>query len=68
MPVSIEDVVREASAWADIPGVEAVGQGRRDDRDCIEVKVSRDDAARRIPSSFHGYPVCVERTGPIQAH
>jgi hypothetical protein len=63
----IEDVMAEASSWADWDGVEAVGQGRRDGQDCIEVKVSTPDAARRIPASLRGYRVFVESTGPIQA-
>lgn len=65
--VPIEDVMREASSWADMEGVEAVGQGQRDGQDCIEVKVSQPEAAQRIPGTFHGYPVFVETTGPIQA-
>jgi len=63
----IEEVMAEASSWADISGVEAVGQGLRDGQDCIEVKVSTADAARRIPASLRGYRVFVESTGPIQA-
>jgi hypothetical protein len=63
----IEDVMKEARAWADLKGVGAVGQGTRNGQSCIEVKVSADDAARRIPGTLRGYRVCVEFTGPIQA-
>lgn len=67
MSTTIADAVREASAWAGLPGVVAVGQGRRNGEDCIEVLVSDPDAARRIPPRFQGYPVHVEHSGPIQA-
>jgi hypothetical protein len=67
MQATIEEAVRDAGRWADIRGVESVGQGEKDGSPCIQVLVSTQEAARQIPTSFQGYPVVVERTGPIGA-
>ena len=43
-------------------GVEAVGQGRRNGEDCIEVKVSKPDAAGRIPGQTPGAAIAALAT------
>jgi len=68
MAADIEDVVRRASAWMDIDGVELVGQGEREGRPVVTVAVSNDRAAAQIPPTFDGYPVLIEHTDPITAH
>lgn len=65
MPPTIEQVVAEASKWADIPGVQSVGQGEKDGKPVIRVLVSTPDAQRQIPKTFKDYPVIVEQSGPI---
>jgi hypothetical protein len=68
MPQSIERAVADASRWADIQGVVLVGQGETSEgAPCILVKVTSDDAARQIPSTFQGFPVVVEPTDEIVA-
>ncbi|HEY7445533.1 MAG TPA: hypothetical protein VH701_24105 [Vicinamibacterales bacterium] len=64
----IERAVADASAWADIPGVSLVGQGATSEGNpCIIVKVSTEEVARKIPSTFQGFPVIVEPTDEILA-
>jgi hypothetical protein len=65
MTSTIEQAVAEASSWADIPGVEVVGQGEKDGVSVIRVLVSTPDAQGRIPRSFKGYQVIVEQSSPI---
>lgn len=51
-------------------GVQAVGQGKTNGRDCIVVYVSDPDGAtvRDLPSEFQGVPVEVRSSGgPFQA-
>jgi hypothetical protein len=67
MSVGIEEAVRMAAAWADIDGVEIVAQSERDGKDCIQVYVSRKDAARELPENYLGYPVVVQFTDKILA-
>lgn len=65
MQPTIEQAVAEAGKWADLPGVESVGQGEEDGKPCIRVLVSRPDAEQQIPKTFREYPVIVERSSPI---
>lgn len=65
MPATIEQAVAEASKWADIPGVESVGQGEQDGKPVIRVLVSTPEAQRQIPKTFKDYPVIVEQSSPI---
>jgi hypothetical protein len=68
MDQPINRAVADASAWADIPGVAVVGQGETSDgQPCIVVKVTGTDAARKIPATFQGFPVCIEQTDEIVA-
>jgi hypothetical protein len=65
MPATIEQAVAEAGKWADIPGVQSVGQGEKDGKPVIRVLVSTPEAERRIPKTFKDYPVIVEQSTPI---
>jgi hypothetical protein len=65
MAATIEQAVAEASSWADIPGVDSVGQGEQDGKDVIRVYISRPDARSRIPSTFKSFPVVIEQGSPI---
>jgi hypothetical protein len=68
MNQQIERAVADASSWADLPGVALVGQGETSEgKPCIIVKVSTEDVARQIPSTFQGFPVVVEPTDEILA-
>ena len=68
MTQTIDEAVAYASKWADIPDVVLVGQGETSEgAPCIIVKVSSEDAARQIPSTFQGFPVVVEPTDEIVA-
>ena len=64
----IDQAVADASKWADLPGVELVGQGETSEgTPCILVKVSTEEVAQKIPSTFQGFPVIVEPTDEILA-
>jgi hypothetical protein len=66
MPPTIEQAVAEASKWADIAGVESVGQGEQDGKPVIRVLVSTPEARRQIPKTFKDFPVIVEQSSPIE--
>ena len=65
MPATIQQAVAEAGKWADIPGVQSVGQGEKDGKPAIHVVVSTEEAERRIPKTFRDYPVIVQQSSPI---
>jgi len=58
-----------ASGWLEIEGVVAVAPGERGGRRAIVVGVSKpaSEMARRLPSSFRGYPVVLEEWGSVSA-
>ena len=70
MTDSFENVLSEVQEkWMDIEGVQAVGQGVKEDRDCIDVLVIEDNPALRklIPKEYKGIPVVIrESGGPIR--
>lgn len=66
MTQSFQDVLEEVQQkWMDLEGVEAVGQGRTDGRDCIVVYLSAKSAAvdREIPSEYKTVPVDIRESG-----
>ncbi len=69
MSKSIESAIEEASAWLDLDGVEFVGQGVHDGDDCIVVGTSLPVEAMRekLPRSFHGFAVTIQKSGTIHA-
>ncbi len=67
MTSNILEALDEASSWMQYEGVEGVGQGQKDDQDCIVVFVSCPPSAlsAQIPSEFKGYPVVFQESGRI---
>ncbi len=70
MQMTIQKAVDEAaSQWIDIDGIEAVGQGELEGKECIMVYVSAspDELSAVIPTTFEEFPVVVEESGIINA-
>ncbi len=67
--MSIQDVLKEITHWMDIEGVEGIGQGRIDGKDCIMVFISAkmQEIEKAIPAEYKGYPVKIEVSGIISA-
>jgi hypothetical protein len=65
MTSKILEALDDASRWMDIDGVEGVGQGEKDARECIIVYVSRPSSefASQIPKEFKGFPVIIQESG-----
>ncbi|MBE0479119.1 hypothetical protein IBX65_08415 [Candidatus Aerophobetes bacterium] len=69
MSVRIEEVISSIQdKWMKMEGVEGIGQGKIDDKDCIMVFVSRSaqEMKQKIPEKLEGFVVRVEETGIIQ--
>lgn len=69
MSNEILTAIDEASAWMDVEGVESVGEGESNGRACILVGVSRpaEEMKKKLPETFHGFPVRIEYTGTYRA-
>lgn len=70
MELSIEEVISEISdQWMEINGVEGIGQGKVDDKDCILVfvRAKTPEIKKAIPPEFEGFNVQVRETGVIHA-
>jgi hypothetical protein len=70
MGLTIEDVIADISdKWLNIDGVEGVGQGKVDDKDCIWVFASNitPEIENTIPSELKGFSVKVMESGIIRA-
>jgi len=68
MKLTIEEVISEIrDQWMGLSGVEGIGQGKIDDKDCILVFVRRKTAEieKAIPAKFKGFPVRVRESGVI---
>lgn len=68
--LSIEEVISEIEdKWMDIDGVEGVGQGKEDDKDCILVLVSlkTPEIERTVPQKYKSFPVKIVESGVISA-
>ncbi len=71
MRLSIEEVVSEIShQWMEISGVEGIGQGKVDDKDCILVfvRAKTPEIEKAIPPEFKGFAVQVRESGVIRAN
>ena len=69
MGTNIEDVIEEISSqWMELDGVEGIGQGKDNDKDCIMVFVSRnpDEFRGSIPGRFKGYTVKFMESGEFE--
>jgi len=63
---SFENVLKEAQeSWMNIDGILAVGQGKKDRQDCIDVYITFDSQTinEQIPEAFKGYPVVIRESG-----
>jgi len=70
MRLSIEEVISEIKdQWMGIDGVEGVGQGKINDKDCIMVFVSAKtpEIEKTIPLKFKGFTVKIVESGIIDA-
>ena len=70
MDLKIEEVIAEImDEWMNINGVEGIGQGKIDDKDCILVFISMKtpEIEKSIPSEFKGFPVKLIESGTIYA-
>ena len=70
MELSIEEVVSEISdQWMEINGVEGIGQGKVNDKDCILVfvRAKTPEIEKAIPPQFKGFTVQVRESGAIHA-
>jgi len=69
MESSFLEVIDEASRWLDLDGVEGVGQGKKNGKDCVIVFASSPPSKLSgiIPRVFMGFPVVIEASGSISA-
>jgi hypothetical protein len=69
MENKLQQALEKAQSWMDIEGVEAVGQGKIKDQDCIVVFVSlkTPEIEEKIPSECNGIPVDIQESGVITA-
>ena len=69
MNSEILNAVDKATGWMQYDGVEGVAQGKKDDKACITVLVSRPptELAAKIPATFEGFPVVFEEVGLLSA-
>lgn len=67
MTSTILEALDEASDWMAYNGIEGVGQGKKDDQDCILVFTScpPSELTTPIPKEFKGYPVVFQESGQI---
>ena len=67
MASKILEALDDASEWMKYDGVEGVGQGEKDGKECIIVFVSRplSELSDQIPKDFRGFPVVIEESGQI---
>ena len=52
----------------DLPGVAGVGIGVKGDAPCLKVYLEDGVAKTRVPSTFKGFPVSVEKSGVFHGH
>lgn len=67
MASKILKALDDASGWLDYEGVEGIGQGKKDDKDCINVYISRptSELSTKIPKKFKGFQVVYQESGHI---
>ena len=66
MATNFKIVLEEAQLeWMDLEGVQAVGEGRKNVKPCIEVFVSETNAEidRTIPAVYKSVPVTIRESG-----
>ncbi|GBC61011.1 hypothetical protein DENIS_1971 [Desulfonema ishimotonii] len=67
--MSILDIIDEASDWINHEGVEGVGQGEKDGKECIVVFVSCSptELSHIIPDHYKGVEVVIRETGILSS-
>lgn len=70
MPKTIKEVKEKyTDSLLALPGVEAVGIGKKNKKDCIMIFVSKltKESEKKIPKELEGYPVIIHKTGEFKA-
>ena len=70
MPKTIQEVQEKyTNSIMAIAGVECIGIGKKKDKDCIVIFVSKTtkEMKKKIPKELGGYPVKIEVTGKFHA-
>ncbi len=67
MGLKLREAINEASEWIEFDGVDGVGQGEKDGKDCIIVLTSCPPSKLSgiIPITFREFPVVIEESGTI---
>jgi coenzyme F420-reducing hydrogenase beta subunit len=66
METKFQDVLKEAQEkWMAIDGVVAVGQGKKNQEDCIDVyiAINSDEIKKKIPTEYKNVPVVFRESG-----
>lgn len=66
MPSNFKEALESAQTeWMKIDGVVAVGQGKTDQTDCIDVYIANSSEAIKkvIPAEYRGFPVVFRESG-----
>lgn len=66
MKTTFQDILKEAQEkWMNIEGVVGVGQGKKDNEDCIDVYIANnsDEIKNKIPKKFKDVPVVFRKSG-----
>lgn len=66
METEFQNVLKEAQEkWMTIDGVVAVGQGKKNQEDCIDVyiAINSDEIKKQIPSEYKNVPVVFRESG-----
>lgn len=66
MKTTFQDILKEAQEkWMNIEGVVGVGQGKKDNEDCIDVYIANnsDEIKNKIPKEYKDVPVVFRKSG-----
>jgi len=66
MKSTFKDILKEAQdTWMDFEGVVAVAQGKKDQKDCIDVyiAINSKNIKKQIPKEFKDIPVVFRESG-----
>lgn len=66
MKTTFQNILKEAQEkWMNIEGVVAVGQGKKDNEDCIDVYIANnsDEIKNKIPKEYKDVPVVFRKSG-----
>jgi len=66
MKSTFKEILKEAQdTWMNLDGVVAIGQGKKDQKDCIDVfiAINTEDIKKQIPRTFKNIPVVFRESG-----